>query len=128
MSTKFPIGIGPPNALAYPIRAPAGLDLTTVTGVTFQVQAPNGALLTWIASIPTTVPPVEGEYSSLVGSPNPVSSELLFAVYPFAAYTLPSLGDVTQIGTYLVTPVLSIPGGTKPCYARPFVATTLFGM
>lgn len=122
MGTQVPLNIGPPNTLIFPIAELAGLDLTTVTGVTFSVRFPDGVTTkTWNATIPATVPAVTGQYLSLVGNANPIPT-LLFAQYSFQTT------DVTQVGDYLVAPQLTVAGGTIPCYARKFTATDLFGM
>lgn len=121
MATQVPLNIGAPNTLIFPIAEIAGLDLTTVTGVSFSVQAPDGTTTSWTATIPATVPVTQGQYANLAGNANPVPT-LLFAQHTFAS------SDCTQLGVYLVAPQLTVSGGTVPCYSRPLNVTTIFGM
>lgn len=115
MTTELSLNIGPPEALTYPISdVPGGIDLTTVTAVSFQVRKPDSTYQTWSAQIPATVPKTRGLYASLAGTSNPTTG-LLFAQYPFTGT------EVTQNGVYLVKPILTVPGGTVPCESKEFV-------
>lgn len=82
-----PIGIGPVMTFPVTIRSSTA-DLTTVTGVSFQVQRPDQTTTTWPGTI-------QGGATSVQ----------LVAVHAFAT------SDCTMTGDFMVTPVLSVPGG-----------------
>lgn len=94
-SLRIPIDIGPPQTIFWPITpAPvlpgvAPLDMTTVTGVTFDVACvPIPAIaFTWTGGI----------FSAVAGQ--------LVMTYAFRG------GEFTRTGQYKIRPRLAVPGG-----------------
>ncbi len=101
---NIPLGIGPPNYIGLTIQAgDSNLDLTTVTALNLEVTvAQDQTTYTWACIILTQTP------------------DELTALYPFSAYTAPSMGDVYAEGTYYVAPVMTVPGGFVPSYSFSF--------
>lgn len=102
---QIPMGVGPPVALNIVLVPQPNLDFTTVTGVSIQVQPPQGLpILTWSAFI--------------VGTPTPTS---LSVGHTFAAAdTLPALGG-PGLGNYLLVVQLTVSGGTIPSYPATLI-------
>lgn len=92
MGTSIPTNTGPPVVLPYVVNSGlSGVDLTTVTGATFNVRRPDGSTVQWTGTI---------QSGATTGS--------LTALYAFNA------GDVSVAGTYTIQLVLNVPGGTLP--------------
>lgn len=69
----------------------SGIDLSTVTAVTFQVYRPDGTVVSWTPTVLTNV-----------------TANTLTATYAFDAVTSP----IANAGDHLVHAVLTIPSGT----------------
>lgn len=120
-----PQGLTPPASFAFVVRAGFSVpDCTTVTGVSLSVLYPDGTTTaTWTATVPATVPPNVKGFEALAGTPNPVPNYLI-GVHVFSA------GDgISQTGTYLIKPLLTVSGYAQPIPAktRPLVVTSAFG-
>jgi hypothetical protein len=103
MSAQVPIGVSAPVILSAPIQAPVGgLDLTTVTAVTFTVLKPDGSRSTWLGTI--------------VGGTTPT---LLTAQYAFTGV------ECNMVGTFLIRANLTTAGGTTPCMAQKLFVTAI---
>lgn len=85
---------GPPTTVSWPItQGASGVDLTTVTGISFTVTRPDGSTTTWTGSIQAGA-----------------TKTALTALYAFA------LGDTAIAGLYTLRPVLLVPGGSVDVY------------
>jgi hypothetical protein len=96
---RLPMGIGAPSTIVVPLRplptvaAGAPLDMTTITGVVFQVARPDGSqVANWSGTI---------QSGATVGAAN--------AIYAFIGTEF----DVN--GLWKIRPYAIVPGGQVPC-------------
>lgn len=114
-NAQVPVGIGAPNALTQTINVTdvSGLeDLTTVTGVSLNVLRADGSTATWVATI-VSATTTTLEWSHTFASTDTIPD--------------PSAAPDGVVGSYKVVPVLTVPGGTVPCYARVLIVTDPYG-
>lgn len=88
---QVPIGVGPPLTFAVAVPQPVlmQVDYTTATGVSYDVELPNGVHVTWAASIITQT----------------TNRLTLYSMHPFV------VTDVPLPGTYWIAPIVTFPLG-----------------